>query len=311
MDRALALHLGVIAALGLAYFVLPAYHAGNLARIMVLAIYAMGFNLAFGYTGLLSLGHALFFGAGMYGLALSMQHFGAPTLPALLIALVASALVAAVVGVLALRTKGVAFMIVTLMFAQAGYLTALYFSAWTRGEEGFVLPQALRRFAGFDLSSAAGRYFAALLLFALTLLLIGAIVRAPFGRALIAIRENEPRATMLGYDVQRLKWFAIIVSGTISGLAGATYALLFGYAGASFAAVPYSILPLLYVLLGGAGTTLGPLVGTAFMIYLFDLSSSLTDAYMLIAGVVLVLLTMFLPQGMLGTLRKRALPWLP
>jgi len=311
MNRALALHLSVIAALGAAFFVLPVYHAGNLARIMVLAIYAMGFNLAFGYTGLLSLGHALFFGAGMYGLSLSMQHLGTPLLPAMAIALIAAAVVTAVVGALALRTKGVAFMIVTLMFAQAGYLTALYFSRWTRGEEGFVLPQHLRQFAGVDLSSAMGRYYAALFLFAVTLLLIGAIVRAPFGRSLIAIRENEARATMLGYDVQRLKWLALVISGTISGLAGATYALLFGYAGASFAAVPYSILPLLYVLLGGAGTTLGPLVGAAFMIYLFDLSADITDAYMLIAGVVLVLLTMFLPQGILGTLRKRALPWLP
>lgn len=311
MDRALKLHLGIIVALAVAYFILPAYHAGNLARIMVLAIYAMGYNLAFGYTGLLSLGHALFFGAGMYGLSLTMQHLGTPTLPAMAVGLAFAALVSGVVGALALRTKGVAFMIVTLMFAQAGYLVALYFSEWTRGEEGFVLPQAMRQIAGFDLTSAHGRYFAALVLFAITLLLIGYIVRAPFGRTLVAIRENEERATMLGYDVQRLKWQALVISGTISGGAGATYALLFGYAGASFAAVPYSILPLLYVLLGGAGTTLGPLVGAAFMIYLFDLSSDITDAYMLIAGVVLVLLTMFLPQGILGTLRARSVKWLP
>ncbi|WP_108483727.1 branched-chain amino acid ABC transporter permease [Oceaniglobus ichthyenteri] len=311
MDRALTLHLAIIAALALAFFILPAYHAGNLARIMVLAIYAMGYNLAFGYTGLLSLGHALFFGAGMYGLSLSMQHLGTPTLPALAIALACAAVVAGVVGALALRTKGVAFMIVTLMFAQAGYLVALYFSEWTRGEEGFVLPQTMRQIAGIDLTTAMGRYFAALVLFAITLLIIGHIVRAPFGRTLIAIRENEARATMLGYDVQRLKWIALVISGTISGLAGATYALLFGYAGASFAAVPYSILPLLYVLLGGAGTTLGPLIGAAFMIYLFDLSADITDAYMLIAGVVLVLLTMFLPQGILGTLRARRFKWLP
>lgn len=311
MDRGLALHLAVIAALAAAFFVLPAYHAGNLSRIMVLAIYAMGYNLAFGYTGLLSLGHALFFAAGMYGLALSMQHLGTPTLPALLIALGASALVAGVVGALALRTKGVAFMIVTLMFAQAGYLTALYFSEWTRGEEGFVLPQALRQISGVDLTGPAGRYFAALVLFAATLLAIGALVRAPFGRTLIAIRENEARATMLGYDVQRLKWLALLASGTVSGLAGATYALLFGYAGASFAAVPFSIFPLLYVLLGGAGTTLGPLVGAVFMFYLIDLASSVTEAHMLVVGVALVLLTLFLPQGILGTLRKRGLSWLP
>ncbi len=311
MQRAFGLHVGVIAVLAALYFILPAYHSGNLARIMVLAIYAMGYNLAFGYTGLLSLGHALFFAAGMYGLALSMEHLATPALPALIAGLLCAAVTAAVVAALALRTRGVAFMIVTLMFAQCGYLVVLYFSALTRGEEGFVIPQAMRRIAGFDLTGATGRYFAALTLFSVTLLLIGAIVRAPFGRSLVAIRENEARATMLGYDVQRLKWLALVASGTISGLAGAAYALLFGYAGASFAAVPYSILPLLYVLLGGAGTTLGPLVGAAFMIYLFDIAGDITDAYMLIAGVVLVALTMFLPQGILGTLRKRGLSWLP
>jgi branched-chain amino acid transport system permease protein len=311
MNRPLALHLVVIAALASAFFVLPDYHSGNLARIMVLAVYAMGYNLAFGYTGLLSLGHALFFAAGMYGLALSMQHLSLTAIPALMVALIASALVAGITGALALRTRGVAFMIVTLMFAQAGYLTALYFVQYTRGDEGFVLPQAVRQIAGVDLSSAMGRYFAALILFSVTLLIIGALVRAPFGRTLIAIRENEARATMLGYDVQRRKWLALVASGTISGMAGAAYALLFGYAGASFAAVPYSIFPLLYVLLGGAGTTLGPLVGAVFMFYLIDLSSGVTDAYMLVAGVVLVLLTLFLPQGLLGTLRKRWVPWLP
>ncbi|WP_226780129.1 branched-chain amino acid ABC transporter permease [Oceaniglobus trochenteri] len=311
MGRGLVLHLCTIALLAAAFFVLPAYHSGNLARIMVLAIYAMGYNLAFGYTGLLSLGHALFFAAGMYGLSLAMTHLAIPALPALGLALVAAGVVAGITGALALRTRGVAFMIVTLMFAQAGYLTALYFSEWTRGEEGFVIPQAMRNIAGIDLSGETGRYFAALFLFAVVLLLIGALVRAPFGRTLIAIRENEARATMLGYDVQRLKWIALVVSGMISGLAGAAYALLFGYAGASFAAVPYSIFPLLYVLLGGAGTTLGPLIGAVFMFYLIDLSSGLTDAYMLVAGVVLVALTLFLPQGILGTLRKRGLPWLP
>ncbi|WP_102106808.1 branched-chain amino acid ABC transporter permease [Oceaniglobus roseus] len=306
-----ALHLGVLAVLLAAFFVLPEYHSGSLARIMVLAVYAMGYNLAFGYTGLLSLGHALFFAAGMYGLALSMQIGGWPALPAFLLALGAALAVAGAVGVLALRTRGVGFMIVTLMFAQAGYLTVLYFGAWTRGDEGFALPQEVRNLFGLDVTTPAGRYFAALALFAVVLLALGALVRAPFGRTLIAIRENEARAAMLGYDVQRLKWIAFVVSGVVSGAAGAAYALLFGYAGATFAGVQYSIFPLLYVLLGGAGTTLGPFVGAVFMFYLIDLSSGITTAYMLVAGLALVLLTLFLPQGILGTLRRRALPWLP
>jgi branched-chain amino acid transport system permease protein len=128
---------------------------------------------------------------------------------------------------------------------------------------------------------------------------------------LIAIRENEERAMMLGYDIFAHKLVAVIVSGTISAAAGAFYGLLFGYAGASFASVQYSIFPLLWVLLGGAGTILGPFIGTLFMFYLIDLSSGFTSAYMLIAGVVLVLLTLFLRQGLVGELRNRVWRWLP
>ena len=116
---------------------------------------------------------------------------------------------------------------------------------------------------------------------------------------------------MLGYDVHRHKLLAILLSGTMSAAAGAGYGLLFGYAGATFASVQYSIFPLLWVLLGGAGTVLGPFVGTLFMFYLIDLSSDISTAYMLIAGVTLVLLTLFAPQGLVGELRRRSVRWLP
>lgn len=311
MGKALGLHLGVLALLLALQFLLPAYHHGNLARIMVLACYALGYNLLFGYTGLLSLGHALFFAAGMYGMGLAMQHLDWSALPALGGGLIAGALVALGLGLLALRTTGVAFMIVTLMFAQAGYLTVLYFGAWTRGDEGFVIQQAQRVIGSVDLSDPTNRYFAAYALLSLCLMLSFWLVQSRFGRVLIAIRENEERARMLGYDVFRYKLIAVIVSGTMSAGAGAAYGLLFGYVGASFASVQYSIFPLLWVLLGGAGTVLGPFVGTLFMFYLIDLSSGLTSAYMLIAGVALVLLTLFAPQGLMGELRARIWRWLP
>lgn len=310
-QRSHILHFATIAVLACLFFVLPAYHVGNLSRIMVLAVYAMGFNLLFGYTGLLSLGHALFFATGMYGLGMAMNNFGMAAEPAILIGIICAIVMSAVVGFLALRTTGVAFMIVTLMFAQAGYLTVLYFGAYTRGDEGFVIPQPDRMIAGIDITGETSRYFAALILFAIVFLAIAHLVRSPFGRTLIAIRENEERTKMLGYDTGRHKLLAVIISGTISGIAGAAYALLFGYAGATFATVQYSIFPLLWVLLGGAGTTLGPLIGVAFMFYLIDLSSSITQAYMLIAGVVLVLLTLFAPQGLAGELRRRLFTWLP
>jgi len=309
--RALALHLGLIAVLIAAGFVLPAYHQGNMARILVLATYAIGYNVLFGYTGLLSLGHAMFFGAGMYGLGLAMQHGGLPALPAFVVGLIAAALLSAVVALLALRTIGVAFMIVTLMFAQSAYLTVLYFGEWTRGDEGFVIPSAARNIAGLDLTNPVIRYFAALTLFSVALLLTLRLIQARFGRVLIAVRENEERTNMLGYDTMRHKFLAVVISGTLSGAAGAGYALLFGYVGATFVSVQYSIFPLLWVLLGGAGTILGPFIGALFMFYLIDYSSGLTNAYMLVAGAALILLTLFARAGLMGEVRKRWMPWLP
>lgn len=309
--RILALHGGLIALLLLLHFLLPAYHHGNLARVMVLASYAIGFNILFGYTGLLSLGHALFFAAGMYGMGLGIKMLGFSPAPALLAGLASAALVSLLVGVLALRTTGVAFMIVTLMFAQAGYLTILLFGDVTRGEEGLVIGQSQRILWGIDLSDEANRYLAALALFSICLGISLWLVNAPLGRVFVAIRENEERAALLGYDTFRHKLASVLISGTISGAAGAAYGLLFGYFGAGFATVQYSIFPLLWVLLGGAGTVIGPFIGTLFMFYLIDIASGFTHAYMLIAGVVLVLLTLFLPRGLAGELRRRFWTWLP
>jgi len=116
---------------------------------------------------------------------------------------------------------------------------------------------------------------------------------------------------MLGYDVFRHKLAAVVISGTISGGAGAAYAVLFGYVGSGFAESQYSILPLLWVLFGGMGTTIGPLIGVAFMFYLIDYASGITNAYLLVAGAVLVLLTLFARAGIIGEIRKRWVPWLP
>jgi branched-chain amino acid transport system permease protein len=311
MSRALSFHLGLIAVLLVLQFILPAYHHGNLARVMVLSVYAMGYNIMFGYTGLLSLGHAMFFTAGMYGMGMSVRLWEMPVGAAFVLGVVIAAIFSLIVGLLALRTIGVAFMIVTLMFSQAVFLTILYFNPITRGDEGFVIPQSVRQIAGIDLSDGTNRYFAALILFSVCLLSVLALVRSPTGRVLIAIRENEDRARMLGYDTWAHKLGAVVMSGTMAGAAGAAYGVLFGSVGATFAEVPFSILPLLYVLLGGPGTVIGPFVGTLFMFYLRDLSGSLTDAHMLVAGVVLILLTLYARRGIMGLIRERWLKWLP
>jgi branched-chain amino acid transport system permease protein len=142
-------------------------------------------------------------------------------------------------------------------------------------------------------------------------LLTLAVVRSRFGRVLIAVRENEERTRMLGYDRFANKLAAVVISGVICAAAGGAYALLFGYVGANFASVQYSILPLLWVLLGGAATTLGPLIGTLFMYYIVDITSGYTSAYLLIVGIALILLVLFFPKGILGTLRQRWIRWLP
>jgi branched-chain amino acid transport system permease protein len=309
--KTLGLHLAVLAGLALLGAILPAYHATNLARIMLLAVFAMGYNLAFGYTGLLSLGHALFFAAGLYATGLLVERAGWPAELGLLAGVAAGAGLAAAVGLLALRTTGVAFMIVTLMFAQAGYLAILYFGAWTRGDEGFTIARAARTLGPLDLSLDAPRYAVAFGLFAAGLLASLALVRSPTGRVLVAVRENAERTRMLGYDPARYRLLALSLSGLYAGASGAAYGLCFGYVGGTFASVQYSVLPLLWVLLGGAGTVLGPLVGAALMFYVVDLAARVTDATLLVVGLALMLLVLFAPRGLLGAVRARALPWLP
>lgn len=309
------LHLAVIAGLYALQYVLPDYHSGVVARVMVLSIFAMGYNILFGYCGLLSLGHAMFFAAGLYGAGLPVYHFGWGVPAAFATGLACGGMLALVVGLLALRTTGVAFMIVTLMFAQAAYLATVWQGAWTHGDEGLTLSRAERIIEQgpffIDLTNRDTRFAIAWLLFSIVLLVTLWIARAPYGRVLVAIRENEERTRMLGYNTFANKLSAVVVSGVICATAGAAYALLFGYVGSTFASIQYSILPLLWVLLGGASTTLGPLVGTLFMFYVVDITSGYTSAYLLIVGVALILLVLFFPKGILGTIRARWLPWLP
>jgi branched-chain amino acid transport system permease protein len=302
-----ALHLGVIAALFLLQFVLPAYHYGNFTRIMLYAVFAIGYNILFGYTGLLSLGHALFFAAGAYGAGLTAYwwHFG--PVGALGAGLVAALLVSAITGAIVFRTTGVAFLIVTLMLAQAAFLATLYFNSITLGDQGMVLtlPPVALFGTQLQLADPMVKYNCALIAFGLSLLLSLWVLRSPFGRVLIAIRENEARTRLLGYNTALYRFAALVISGTLSGLAGALYCLLFGYVGSSFASLQYSTLPLLWTLLGGSGVTLGPPLGTGIMYYLIDISSDLTSSYMIIVGLALLAITLWFPEGLAGWFRRR------
>ena len=299
----------VVALLLAAQFALPDYHHGNLTRIMVFAVFAIGYNVAFGYAGLLSLGHAMFFAAGLYGAGMSAHFLGFSMPLAFLFGGLCGLVLALVVGLIALRTRGVSFMIVTLMFSQAVFLTILYFNEFTRGDEGFVLAQEIRQLRLGDtvlsLTDPALRYNLALGLFAACYLLSIALLRSPIGRVLVALRENESRVQMLGYNTFGYRLLALTLSGVLSGLSGAAYALLFAYVGATFATTQYSIYPLLWVLMGGVGTALGPLIGTGLMFYLVDFASEITSSYLIVVGVALVLLVIVFPKGVIGTLRER------
>lgn len=309
----LPLHLGVLVLLGLLQFVVPPFHHGLLARIMVLAAYAVGYNLLLGYTGLMSLGHALFFAAGMYGTGLTIHHLGFGVMAGLGAGLAAALAAAAVVGLITLRTVGPAFLIVTMMLAQAFYLATLYFNDLTMGDQGLILSGLAVEVAGrrFALADPAVKYNVALAALALCLLASLWLVRSPAGRVLVALRENEERTRLLGYATARYRLLAVLVSGAVSGLAGAVYTLLFSYVGSAFAGILYSIYPLLWTLLGGAGTILGPLVGTVVMTYAVDVASGLTTGYLIVVGAVLVLTVLWAPAGLVGGVRARWARWLP
>ncbi|MBX2869187.1 MAG: branched-chain amino acid ABC transporter permease [Acidiferrobacterales bacterium] len=311
----LGIHAAVVISFYALQYVLPEYHLLALTRIMLLAIFALGFNLLFGYTGLLSLGHAMFFAAGMYGAGLTVYHFGWSVPGAFLFGVVCGAILGFVIGMIALRTTGVAFMIVTLMFAKVSYLVIVYFTTYTRGDEGLVMPAEFRGFEllgmSISLTDSVTRYNLALLLLTLTMLIVFLLVRGRFGRALVAIRENESRTRMLGYNTFAIKLKVLTASAALSAMAGSAYALMFAYIGSSFATIQYSIDPLLYTLLGGAGTVLGPVFGTFSMFYLIDIASEYTSAYLLVTGIVLVLLILYFPKGVFGAIRQKYCRWLP
>jgi branched-chain amino acid transport system permease protein len=306
------LHAAVLALLFAAQFVLPAFHHGMIARVMVLATYAIGYNVLLGYTGLMSLGHAIFFAAGMYGAGLTIHHGGVGVVPASLLGLAAALATAFVVGVVTRRTAGPAFLIVTMMLAQAFYLATLHFREYTMGDDGFIVSADVALGATrIALTDPAVKYNVAFAVFALCLAGSVWLVRSPVGRVLIALRENEERTRLLGYDTHRYRLVAVLVSGVISGLAGVAYTLLFSYVGSTFASVQHSIDPLLATLLGGAGTTLGPRVGTLLMTYIVDVAKGFTVAYLIVVGVALVVVVLWAPAGVVGGIRARWVRWLP
>ena len=315
LNHSLLFQGGILMLLFLLQFILPTYHHSSVSKIMLLASYAIGYNFLLGYTGLMSLGHAMFFSSGMYSMGLGIYYLELSPLNGVIFSASFSLMVSLIFGLFALRTSGVSFLIVTLMFGQTFYLSILYFNEFTFGHDGFSLAKYLGSFVIFGkeylFSNPDIRYNFSLLLLTSYLLIATFIVLSPVGRILIAIRENESRTQLLGYNVFYYKLFALVLSGTFSGVAGAMHGLLFSYIGTTFAEIHHSISPLLWTLLGGAGTVIGPLFGTGIMYYLIDFISEITKNYLLVVGIVLILMIIWFPLGIMGSVRRKWLKWLP
>ena len=315
LNHSLLFQGGILMLLFLLQFILPTYHHSSVSKIMLLASYAIGYNFLLGYTGLMSLGHAMFFSSGMYSMGLGIYYLELSPLNGVIFSASFSLMVSLIFGLFALRTSGVSFLIVTLMFGQTFYLSILYFNEFTFGHDGFSLAKYLGSLVIFGkeylFSNPDIRYNFALVLLTSYLLIATFIVLSPVGRILIAIRENESRTQLLGYNVFYYKLFALVLSGTFSGVAGAMHGLLFSYIGTTFAEIHHSISPLLWTLLGGAGTVIGPLFGTGIMYYLIDFISEITKNYLLVVGIVLILMIIWFPLGIMGSVRRKWLKWLP
>lgn len=274
------------------------------AHVMITCVFAASLDLLVGYTGLVSLGHAAFFGLGAYLLAGLTNGLGWSqlwvTLP---ITLAGVALAALAIGWLTLRTSGVYFVMVTLAFTEM--LFHLFNEAPGLGGSDGLYLSARPHLGPLDLKSPTAAYIAIWLCLVLAFLLLQRMTQAPFGRALIGIRSNETRMRTLGYATGRYKLVAFVVAGVIAGLAGYLDASLYGFVNPAMLGWRQSGLVLVIVLLGGKGTLYGPMLGAVLLALLEHHAGRLTEHWNAILGVVAIAAVLFLPSGLAGLLRGR------
>ncbi len=269
--------------------------------VLCFALFACAFNLLLGYTGLLSFGHAAFLGAAGYVTGHTVKVLGFPPECGILAGTATAAALGFVIGSLAIRRSGIYFAMITLAFAQMVYFVALQVP-FTGGEDGLQgVPRGLLM-GTFDLREPLVMYY---FVFAIFLLGFGILYRAihsPFGQVLKAIRENEPRAVSLGYDVDRHKLLAFVLSATLSGLAGATKSLVFQLASLTDVHWHMSGEVVLMTLLGGMGTVFGPILGAGLVVTLQDYGANMGEWVTVITGVIFVLCVMLFRRGIVGEL---------
>lgn len=264
MNKKIGYGLALVAALIAPFFFYPVF----LMKMLCFALFAGAFNLVFGYAGLLSFGHAAFFGSAGYIAGHALKMWGVPTEVGLLLGTLAGALIGWLMGVVAIRRQGIYFTMITLAIAQLIYFLCLQFP-FTGGEDGLQGVPRGKLLGVLDLGSDTTLYFVVLAIFVGGIALIMRTVNSPFGQVLKAVKENEPRAISLGYDVDKYKLLAFVLSAALAGLAGSTKTLVLGFETLSDVHWSLSGLIVLMTLVGGLGTIAGPIVG-AFIIVILE-----------------------------------------
>ncbi|HEX7328194.1 MAG TPA: branched-chain amino acid ABC transporter permease [Casimicrobiaceae bacterium] len=270
-----------------------------LEKAMCFALFACAFNLLLGFGGLLSFGHAMFLGTAGYVTAFAARSWGLPPEVAILLGTLASGLLGVVVGALAIRRQGIYFAMITLAVAQMVYF--FYVQApFTHGEDGIQAVPRGHLFGIVDLTNPLAMYYTVLVIFIAAFLLIYRIVHSPFGQVLKAIRENEPRAVSLGYDADRYKLLAFVMSATLAGLAGAVKAIVFQLASLTDVHWTMSGEVVLMTLLGGMGTLFGPVVGAFVLVALENYLAFLGEWVTVITGGIFVICVLAFRRGIVG-----------
>lgn len=281
------------------------FYVDLVTKIIIFGIALVGYDIIAGYTGLVSLGHALFFGIGGYCAAYVMKTYSTNLFPILGLAILCALLVGLVVGYLSIQTKGIFFVFLTLAFAQFFYLAAFNLTTITGGDNGIALPEVTLGITGLWVSNVQrpfGFYYLTLVFLVLAYLGCHRVIASPFGRLLVAIRENEERVSFLGFNVRFLKIKAFMISALMCSIAGALFSTYQKFVSPGMLHWTNSGDLILMSVLGGMGTLVGPALGGAIILYLGDFLSSWTENWMIIIGTFFVLTIIFAPQGILGLL---------
>lgn len=273
------------------------------SEILIWSLLAASVNLLFGYVGLLSFGQALFFGIGMYGVAVGVAKFGLGFWPAFGLGVGLSTAMAVVAGALAVRLTWHYFAIITVVFSLIFYFVALSWKPVTGGDDGlpFSVPEIIS-VGGFELSitNPDVQYFFIVLMVGACYLLMDRILKSPLGRAFITVRENDTRAALIGLNVYLIRLSAFVLAGFVAGVGGALFAFFGRYASASYMFYHVSGEAVVWAIIGGVGTLFGPIVGTGLLIVLREELSHVWDHYLLLVGVAVIVVVIFAPRGLGG-----------